>query len=828
MTSAHRECVHQIDAGLYSVQGAQSIITVITSRKQVNKLVLGHNELGNSGSLALFRFLCSEAGQRYEINEISLNSNRIGDTGLVAIARYLKGNKSLKELFLQNNEFTGDSTTARTIADAVSASCLRILSLTSNRLMSDTFIEEFLPALSSTHLCELHLSAMNITARSLPHIKEYISSRRCKLSVFKCNGNSLGLHAVRSIVQATGLYNYSLTTLELHSNHLMDVDFIEEGSDEELHSQNFMDVRMECSLAIKRIISRNEHLGRETRRQSLRLLRYARTILLHSRGGPADLSQSFSEKEENVMMAKSNNPSTTSLRDLPPEIQVHILSYLSPILSSRQRLSVCNYAATLSTLPPLLPRLVGSTTVRKESGKGPGAWTVCNNCSSGRCVGPLHSSECSKEKEKTRILNDYHLHWTLQVLLGGSPRTHGSKPWPYAMISTRDQSLITKIETFRLPPRWLFVRVETSDGVVGWGEATLEGHTEAVEGAFEDLRTRFVGSDADNIQDIWQSAYRARFYRGGPVLMSALSGLDIALWDIKGKKLGVPVWQLLGGKVRDKVRVYGWIGGDKPTDVTAAAAERKKQGFTAVKMNGTEAVAWIDSPDVLNDTLNRVRDVRSLGLDVGVDFHGRLHKGMAKQLAKLLEPHRPLFIEEPLLPTQPEEIADLAKQVTIPIALGERLFTRFDFRPYLEKRVIDIAQPDVSHCGGISELHRIACLAETYDVALAPHCPIGPIALAACMQVATSAPNFVIQEMSWKIHYNVNPEAGQEADLHTYLLNSKVFEIEGGHVAALQGPGIGVEINEDLVRTTSKHYVEKYPAWRNPVWRGDDGSLREW
>ncbi|KAF8962553.1 enolase N-terminal domain-like protein [Flammula alnicola] len=197
-------------------------------------------------------------------------------------------------------------------------------------------------------------------------------------------------------------------------------------------------------------------------------------------------------------------------------------------------------------------------------------------------------------------------------------------------------SLISKIETFRVPPRWLFVRVETADGIVGWGEGTLEGHTEAIEGAFHDLQ-RFVGTDADNIQDIWQTAFRGRFYRGGPVLMSALSGLDIALWDIKGKKLGVPIYQLLGGKVRDRIRVYGWIGGDDFAHLRAEAQRRKEQGFTAVKMNATDSLAWIDSPTVLDTAVRRLKDIRALGLDVGVDFHGRLHKGMAKQLAKLLE-----------------------------------------------------------------------------------------------------------------------------------------------------------------------------------------------
>ncbi|KAF8069119.1 enolase C-terminal domain-like protein [Lyophyllum atratum] len=391
-------------------------------------------------------------------------------------------------------------------------------------------------------------------------------------------------------------------------------------------------------------------------------------------------------------------------------------------------------------------------------------------------------------------------------------------------------SIITKFEVFRVPPRWLFVRLETSDGIVGWGEGTLEGHTEAVEGAYRDLIDRFVGCDADNIEDIWQTAHRGRFYRGGPVLMSALAGLDIALWDIKGKKLGVPVWQLLGGKVRARVRVYGWIGGDQPSDTFTAAMFRKSQGFTAVKMNATESIAWIDNPSILNDTVTRVKDIRSLGLDVGVDFHGRLHKGMAKQLAKLLEPYQPLFIEEPMLPTQPEEIADLSKTVSTPIALGERLYTRTDFRPYLEKRAIDIAQPDVSHCGGISELHRIATLTETYDVALAPHSPLGPIALAACMQVAINAPNFVIQEMSWNIHYNTAAcaDPAMRADLHTYMLNPDVFTVSEGHIPALEGPGIGIEINEAMVREVSAKYVATYPAWKNPVWRGEDGSLREW
>ncbi|HEY2835316.1 MAG TPA: galactonate dehydratase, partial [Rhizomicrobium sp.] len=276
---------------------------------------------------------------------------------------------------------------------------------------------------------------------------------------------------------------------------------------------------------------------------------------------------------------------------------------------------------------------------------------------------------------------------------------------------------ITKIETFCVAPRWLFVRIETKNGIVGWGEASLEGHAEAVEGAFESLRDRFVGADATNIEDAWQVAYRLGFYRGGPVLMSALSGLDQALWDIKGKTLGVPVFELLGGKVRDKVQAYAWIGGDSPSEVVEQAQQRQAQGFRAVKMNGTADLGRLDSPKLLDAAVERVGRVKELGLDVAVDFHGRLHKPMAKQLAALLEPLRPLFIEEPVLSEQPEAIGQIAAQTSIPIALGERLYSRWDFKPFFEKSIIDVAQPDLAHAGGISECRRIAAFAETYDVA---------------------------------------------------------------------------------------------------------------
>ncbi|MDB5682920.1 MAG: Mandelate racemase/muconate lactonizing protein [Sphingomonas bacterium] len=379
---------------------------------------------------------------------------------------------------------------------------------------------------------------------------------------------------------------------------------------------------------------------------------------------------------------------------------------------------------------------------------------------------------------------------------------------------------IARIETFRVPPRWLFVRVETDDGAVGWGEASLEGHAEAVDGAFASLRDRFIGADPARIEDVWQVAYRLGFYRGGPVLMSALSGLDQALWDIKGRMLGVPVWQLLGGRVRDRVAVYAWIGGDRPDEVAEAARARLAQGFKAVKMNATADLGWLDSPATLDATVARVAAVRAEGLDVGLDFHGRVHRPMAKQLAAAVAPLRPLFIEEPLLSEHLDGIREISRMTHVPIALGERLYSRWDFRPFFEAGCVDIVQPDLAHAGGISECRRIAAMAESYDVAIAPHCPLGPIALAACMQIALTTSNFVIQEMSLGIHYNIGGH-----DLLTYMRDPHLFDVSDGMVAALEGPGLGIEIDEARVREAAAGMTA---GWRNPVWRGPDGGVREW
>jgi galactonate dehydratase len=377
---------------------------------------------------------------------------------------------------------------------------------------------------------------------------------------------------------------------------------------------------------------------------------------------------------------------------------------------------------------------------------------------------------------------------------------------------------ISRIETFYVPPRWLFVRVEAGDGTFGWGEASLEGHAEAVNGVFEAFRDRFVGHDPRRIEDVWQVAYRGGFYRGGPVLMSALAGLDQALWDLKGRHYGLPAWEMLGGRVREKIRAYAWIGGDRPHDISEAAQARRAQGFSAVKMNATAEIDTLTAPK-LQDVVDRVRAAQAAGMDVGLDFHGRVHRPMAKQLARLLEPLGLLFIEEPILSENPEALIQLSHLVSTPIAVGERLYSRWDFKPFLASGAVDIIQPDLSHAGGLTECRKIAAMAESYDVAVAPHCPLGPLALGACLQLAACSPNVVIQEVSLGIHYN---DAGH--DLLTFCTDRSVLTPVDGHLAIPEGPGLGVEIDEAAVRAADK---ERH-RWRNPVWRHADGSFAEW
>lgn len=380
---------------------------------------------------------------------------------------------------------------------------------------------------------------------------------------------------------------------------------------------------------------------------------------------------------------------------------------------------------------------------------------------------------------------------------------------------------ITAITTYLVPPRWLFVRIDTDAGLCGWGEPIVEGRAHTVAAAVEELSDYLVGKDPRHIEDHWNVLYRGGFYRGGPILMSALAGIDQALWDIHGKALGVPVHALLGGPVRDRIRVYSWIGGDRPADTARAARDAVARGFTAVKMNATEEVQFVDTHDKVTRVLENVQAVRdAVGRDVGVavDFHGRVHKPMAKVLMRELAPFGLMFIEEPVLSEHLEAIPELAALSPAPIALGERLYSRFDFKRVLQTGGVDILQPDPSHSGGITETRKIAAMAEAYDVAIALHCPLGPIALAANLQLDAVCYNAFIQEQSLGIHYNASN------DLLDYLVDRAPFEYREGFVRIPDGPGLGIEINQAYVdeRAAEGH------RWRNPIWRHADGSVAEW
>ncbi|WP_347558470.1 galactonate dehydratase [Robbsia sp. KACC 23696] len=380
---------------------------------------------------------------------------------------------------------------------------------------------------------------------------------------------------------------------------------------------------------------------------------------------------------------------------------------------------------------------------------------------------------------------------------------------------------ITKITPFIVPPRWLFIKVETDEGIAGWGEPIVEGRAHTVAAAVEELADYLIGKDPRHVQDHWNVLYRAGFYRGGAIHMSALAGIDQALWDIKGRALGVPVHQLLGGPVRDRIRVYSWIGGDRPADTAAAAKAAVGRGFTALKMNGTEELQFVDTYDKIDLAIANVAAVReAVGphVGIGVDFHGRVHKPMAKVLIKALAPYNLMFIEEPVLSENHEALRELAGLSATPIALGERLYSRWDFKKILSEGYVDIIQPDASHAGGITETVKIASMAEAYDVGLALHCPLGPIALATCLQIDAVAYNAFIQEQSLGIHYN------KSNDLLDYVSDASVFDYRDGYVAIPQGPGLGIEVNEEYVRARA---AEGH-RWRNPVWRHADGSVAEW
>ncbi|MCH2190956.1 MAG: galactonate dehydratase [Gammaproteobacteria bacterium] len=380
---------------------------------------------------------------------------------------------------------------------------------------------------------------------------------------------------------------------------------------------------------------------------------------------------------------------------------------------------------------------------------------------------------------------------------------------------------ITSFRLYSVQPRWLFLAVETDEGITGWGEPVIEGRSYTVAAAVEELMGYLIGKDPRDINDHWQTMYRGGFYRGGPILMSAIAGIDQALWDIKGKLFNQPVYELLGGKLRDKMKTYSWVGGDDPAEETEQMRTLIKKGWDTFKLNGCGRLAIIDSHRAVDKVLDRVSTIREeLGssVDFGLDFHGRVSVSMAKVLLRELEPFKPLFVEEPVLAEQAEQYKTLSESTSIVLAAGERMYSRFEFKRVFEDGGLGIVQPDLSHAGGITECMKIASMAEAYDVALAPHCPLGPIALAACLAVDFVSYNAVLQEQSMGIHYN------QGAEVLDYVNNKEDFAIVDGYIKPLPKPGLGVDVNEDFV----KEMAEKGCDWKNPVWRHVDGSIAEW
>ena len=380
---------------------------------------------------------------------------------------------------------------------------------------------------------------------------------------------------------------------------------------------------------------------------------------------------------------------------------------------------------------------------------------------------------------------------------------------------------ITALKTYLVPPRWLFLKIETDEGLSGWGEPVLEGRAQTLAALIEEMSDVLIGRDPRRINDIWQLLYRNGCYRGGPVLMSAISGIDTALWDILGKFHNTPVHALLGGAQRDKIKTYIWIGGDRPSNLVADAMAARDRGFSAVKMNVCEELTILDNGKQVDAIVARLFELRqAVGntLDLAFDFHGRVHAPMARVLLRELEPLRPLFVEDPVAPGQLEALAELSRVTSIPLALGERMHSRAEFKALFEARAAQLINPDPAHVGGITETIRIGAMAEAYDVALAPHCPLGPIALAACLQIDAVCYNAVFQEQSLGIHYN------KGGDLLDYVTPASRFAYAEGFLAIPDGPGLGVEVDE--AKVTEMAAIGH--RWRAPVWRHPDGSVAEW
>ena len=365
---------------------------------------------------------------------------------------------------------------------------------------------------------------------------------------------------------------------------------------------------------------------------------------------------------------------------------------------------------------------------------------------------------------------------------------------------------ITKLETFLVKPRWLFLKIHTDAGIVGLGEPVTEGRHLTVRTAVEEIAPYLLGKDPRRVVHHWQAIYRHAFYRGGPILTSALSGIDQALWDIKGKALGVPVYELLGGPTRERVRVYAHAG--KPE----LLKEKKAQGFTAFKCGPTKLrpARFIETPSFVGkvaEAFAALRAVAGPDCDIAIDFHGAISPALARVLIKALEPQLPMFVEEPINCQETDLMAEIARGTHLPIATGERIFTKWGFREILEKKAALVLQPDLCHAGGITEVRLIAGMAEAFYASIAPHNPLGPISLAAGVQIAASIPNFLCQE---------------QVSLGDGYVKSP-FTLRDGYLDLPSGPGLGVELDDAKMADKLDH------EWKNrEEYDVDDGSVMDW
>lgn len=372
---------------------------------------------------------------------------------------------------------------------------------------------------------------------------------------------------------------------------------------------------------------------------------------------------------------------------------------------------------------------------------------------------------------------------------------------------------------------WVFVKVETSvPGLIGWGEASLEWKTRSVVGAVEDLAPMVLGEDPRRIEHLYQKMHRQSFWRTGVIGLSAISGIEQALWDIKGKHLGVPVYELLGGRVRDKVRMYTHLGGGDMRSVyesfeAGEVIERARQviagGYTAIKVvfvPYSESLEGRTTVKRFAEVFQSLREAVGWDIDIMVDFHGRTSPAMAVQYIRAIEEYAPWFCEEPVPPENADALLEVRQSVRVPIATGERLVTRSQFRELFEKRACHVIQPDLCHCGGLWEARKIAAMAETYEMGVAPHNPLGPVANAAALHFALATPNFLIQE-----------DMLSDVPWRWDVVQSQL-KTSDGYWQVCDAPGLGIEVNE----TAAARHPFKPEVMHSLTIRAKDGAVLDW